>query len=278
MTSPLLEESSAEKVGRHVLAAALKAAGGDLKKVRIPPAPSEQIAPAASVAHHVEAIRALADKLAHAEAEVEQYQIAIGQHIRAIKEARPDDWEEIVRTECDLGRSRAYELLAISDGTKTAAQVRSETNARKVKHRQSVRSGTDSDDQEPKLNAVGRPLSPSYDPDYRLRTPLTSISRLYAPMRGAPYVGDGHWRKPIAVVVDDARAINAADDLCAPPAVTVTDLPGWMTAEEAEASYQETLFAQACLLWESMADETRQRFLARLQNELARAPDSVTTS
>jgi len=47
------------------------------------------------VQERIKAINALVDKLAKAEAKVEQYQIAIGQHIAAIKAARPDDWLEI---------------------------------------------------------------------------------------------------------------------------------------------------------------------------------------
>jgi hypothetical protein len=39
------------------------------------------------------------------------------------------------------------------------------------------------------------------------------------------------------------------------------------TEEEAEESYQETLFEQACLLLGEMADETRQRFFAKLRGE-----------
>lgn len=31
------------------------------------------------------------------------------------------------------------------------------------------------------LNAIGKPYNANYDPAYRLRTPLTSIKRLYAP-------------------------------------------------------------------------------------------------
>ena len=33
----------------------------------------------------------------------------------------------------------------------------------------------------PTLNALGKPISPLYDPDYRIKTPLTSIRRLSAP-------------------------------------------------------------------------------------------------
>jgi hypothetical protein len=35
----------------------------------------------------------------------------------------------------------------------------------------------------PRLNALGKPLSPSYDPNYKIRTPLSSINRLRKPMR-----------------------------------------------------------------------------------------------
>lgn len=38
-------------------------------------------------------------------------------------------------SQCGLGRSRAYELIAIADGTKTLEEVRSGANDRKVKHR-----------------------------------------------------------------------------------------------------------------------------------------------
>jgi hypothetical protein len=37
--------------------------------------------------------------------------------------------------------------------------------------------------------------------------------------------------------------------------------------EEAEESYQETLFEQACLFLEDMTDKTRQRFFAKLRGE-----------
>jgi hypothetical protein len=40
----------------------------------------------------------------------------------------------------------------------------------------------------PTLNALGKPISPQFDPNYRMRTPLTSISRLYAPSGRSPVV------------------------------------------------------------------------------------------
>src|SRR5260370_15620420 len=88
-------------------------------------------------------INGLTDQLKHAKRKAEECQIAIGQHLKAIKAARPDDWEDIVKAECNLGRTRAYELMAISGGTKTVEQTRAQTNIRKIKHRKCVRSGTD---------------------------------------------------------------------------------------------------------------------------------------
>jgi hypothetical protein len=38
------------------------------------------------------------------------------------------------------------------------------------------------DQERPALNAIGKPYSEQYDPNYKRRTPLTSIARLSAPM------------------------------------------------------------------------------------------------
>jgi len=111
----------------------------------MPPIPSLKSAKvlSANVTQHCRAINALNTKLEHAARKVEEYETAIGQHIAAIKKARPDDWKDIVKTECNVGRARAYELMAISGGTKTVEQTRAQNNIRKIKHRKSVRSGTD---------------------------------------------------------------------------------------------------------------------------------------
>jgi len=93
-----------------------------------------------SVAAHVDAInilvtelKAIDTKFKEDTAEIEE---AIGQHIKAIKIAEADNWESVVKAKCGLSRSRAYELMAIADGTKTVEQVRYETNVRKIRHRQ----------------------------------------------------------------------------------------------------------------------------------------------
>src|ERR1700730_1738617 len=88
--------------------------------------PKSKQALSISVGEHCRRINALANKLANAERKIEEYQRSIGQHIAAIKAVRPNDWEKIVKAKCKLGRSRAYELLAIADGTKTVKQTRAE--------------------------------------------------------------------------------------------------------------------------------------------------------
>jgi hypothetical protein len=70
------------------------------------------------------AINALAAKHAKGEDKNEQYLISIGRHIAAIKQEHPKDWESIVKKRCDLGRSRAYELMKIGDGTQTVEKLR----------------------------------------------------------------------------------------------------------------------------------------------------------
>jgi hypothetical protein len=114
-----------------------------------------------SVAAHVEAINILVTRLKQITGELEE---VVGQHILAIKIMAPNDWESIVRTQCGISRSRAYELMAIAEGIKTTEQVRHETNVRKIRHRQNqaIRSGTDGkelaaiDTQIIELNAVHR--------------------------------------------------------------------------------------------------------------------------
>jgi hypothetical protein len=95
-----------------------------------------------TITAHIEAINLLLPKLKQITGELEE---EIGGHIIAIKAAEPIRWEAIVKARCGLSRSRAYELIAIADGTKSTEQTRRETNARKIKHRQNqtVRSGTD---------------------------------------------------------------------------------------------------------------------------------------
>jgi DNA-binding transcriptional regulator YhcF (GntR family) len=41
------------------------------------------------------------------------------------------------------------------------------------------------------------------------------------------------------------------------------------TAEEAEASYQETVYERACVLWEEMTSETGLRFFAYIEDKVA---------
>src|SRR6266508_3803483 len=73
---------------------------------------------------HVRRINALAHKHAKGEDKQEQYLISIGRHVAAIKEEYPDTWEAIVEERCQIKRTRAYDLMAIGDGTSTVEKLR----------------------------------------------------------------------------------------------------------------------------------------------------------
>jgi len=53
------------------------------------------------------------------------------------------NFAEFLLNHCPIGKSRAYEVIAIADGRKTVDEVREETNLRKQTYRETVRSRTD---------------------------------------------------------------------------------------------------------------------------------------
>jgi hypothetical protein len=92
-------------------------------------------------------VRALIEKGDKAAEKAEQFYKAAGIHIKEIKEQCPQSWEGVVQRECDIGRSRAYELMAIADGRTTLEKVRAQTNERQKAHKaksESVTNGRNS--------------------------------------------------------------------------------------------------------------------------------------
>lgn len=80
-------------------------------------------------------IKVLIEKGDKASEKAEQFYIAAGQHLKTLKDrsASAAAWERIVKQKCDLGKSRAYELLKIADGRTTVADVRLGGKARQAK-------------------------------------------------------------------------------------------------------------------------------------------------
>jgi hypothetical protein len=72
---------------------------------------------------------------------IANYWVVVGQHIRAIKLAEPNQWEALIKAHCGLSRSRAFELLGLADGTRTIEQIRNQANVRQTRRRQSVSHG-----------------------------------------------------------------------------------------------------------------------------------------
>jgi hypothetical protein len=82
-----------------------------------PPIPAEALTLARRV-------KALVEKGDRAAEKAEQFYKSAGLHIKEIKQKYSEHWEIIVRDRCGLGRSRAYELMAIADGRTTLERVR----------------------------------------------------------------------------------------------------------------------------------------------------------
>jgi hypothetical protein len=78
----------------------------------------------------VRRLKVLIEKGDKAAEKAEQFYKSAGLTIKEIKEKFPDNWEAIVRDECGIGRSRAYELISIADGRATLASIRASTNER----------------------------------------------------------------------------------------------------------------------------------------------------
>ena len=87
--------------------------------------------PVETLVRHVKALIEKGDKAAE---KAEQFYKSAGIHIKEIKQ-QSEDWETIVREQCNIGRSRAYELMAIADGRTTLEKVRASTNERQKVHR-----------------------------------------------------------------------------------------------------------------------------------------------
>jgi hypothetical protein len=69
----------------------------------------------------------------------------------------------------------------------------------------------------PQLNAIGKPMSTSFDPNYKVRTPLTSIGRLRAPMLlSTPRVSgpdeEQRWKAVKACIAKAAKAQRRAEN------------------------------------------------------------------
>jgi len=93
-----------------------------------------------------------------AKEKAEQNYVSAGIYLKEAKRrvlnTRGLTFERWLKDHCPISRSRAYEVIAIADGTKTVEEVREATNERKKKHRAeaSVRSGTANRSEKPNEN------------------------------------------------------------------------------------------------------------------------------
>jgi len=81
-------------------------------------------------------------------------------------------------------QAKVERLAAKDEGSRQRQRAYRERKA--TLHNAPVENIDESPDKVLGLNAIGKPYGASYDPNYRVKTLLTNIKRLYAPMKPAP--------------------------------------------------------------------------------------------
>jgi hypothetical protein len=83
-----------------------------------------QVAIPAGAAPLCREIKVLVEKAVCAVEKAQQFYTAAGQQIKALQKLFPDNWETLIKEHCGIGRSRAYEIVAIADGRSSIEEVR----------------------------------------------------------------------------------------------------------------------------------------------------------
>ena len=84
----------------------------------------------------VQAIKVHIAKGDKASDKADQHYRSAGQHLKTLRATHGGswaEWEELLKTKVGIGKSRASELMAIADGTKTLEEVRAVTARRTAK-------------------------------------------------------------------------------------------------------------------------------------------------
>jgi len=136
----------------------------------------------------------------------EQHYIAAGQHLKQLKAEHDGhdgtwaEWEELLKEKIGIGKSRASELMAIADGTKTVEEVRAGTAQRmkQLRSRSPSRDGENTDDPETSAETMKAEFAAS---DGKAAAP--------SPLPPPAAASESSWR--VELTTDDGRRwINGA--------------------------------------------------------------------
>jgi hypothetical protein len=140
---------------------AARAAAREDVRAQLPPHITRMSKPPTDQHQLITTIKAHIAKGDKAAEKAEQHYIAAGQHLKTLKAAHTgtwDEWETLLKTEIGIGKSRASELMQISDGTKTLKRVRADTAKRtadaKARLKLSASGGESVDDPEASAEAM----------------------------------------------------------------------------------------------------------------------------
>jgi hypothetical protein len=207
----------------------------------------------------------------------DQHFVSAGQLLKQLKDTRTGaQWEKIIREKCSLGRSRANELIAISDGRKSVADVRLAGAQRSAKHaaaNRAVRRSAVANGKNKASTALvaaeggGSTALVKADPDAAPDPIDAVIARVQSVATELTAKQGRAWLKAeLQRIVDDMEDADArTPEVQGPADDPDDDMP---TQEEADASLQKTCYDYVYLtVSREMSGATRQKFFARLKRK-----------
>jgi hypothetical protein len=202
---------------------------------------SKEVASLPDVSQHVQAINHLAKKM-------EDYEDTILGHMREIKKARPDDYKKIIEEELNIGRSRKYKLLAITDGRKTLAEVRAAGAKRQSEKRK----------REKENESVTS------------RTRTEGNGDASADAHAEPKEGNGQAPIDMGARFAELDAKETVEEAEAAVSAAVESRD--------PRKYQDTLYNKVCSLVGTMDEETRKKLILHLVDTYGRPDDYPRSS
>src|SRR5262245_28213633 len=257
--------------------------------------PADEIPPAsAKQVELVSKIKACISRAEKAEQRRLDFYNTAGQYLAELKRQSDKEtgeglqwraWERLLK-KIGISTSRASDLMQIADGRKTTEQIRAGASKRqKAKRLRDVtkkqpKAAADLSEQGADAGDAPDETDPVADPETVRENLLYTLERHAEGARAVNKIIkaarlEDAARQEIKVAVERLiskkwrRVLSTLDRPRRKAEFAATKPEDMPTAEEAEESYQETPFDHRCPMLESMAGETRQKFLAHILKEIS---------
>jgi hypothetical protein len=158
------------------------------------------------------------DKAANAEKKVEQFYTSAAIHIRDLQAKFSQTWQLMTTEHCGWGRSRAYEILAIADGRKTAE----ETRAKNAEANRRLRAKSPSRDGLPAVSPPAPPVEANnnenfeddaFEPDENVEEPAAILTNLLESVEQSKGVAEAYSETLKASPFDRGAKKEISDEI-----------------------------------------------------------------